>query len=544
MHLIIGLIILIIVGAIAWWFLTEVFIPYILPFIGILFICVIIAGILYGIITSTANFYRSFIKNINPYKSYIDKNSSKVSGVKRSYFFGPGYHQIMIIVRDAFTGQAKQWNRIIDFGDYYAESVYGGIFRKAYIMFKNTIIWTGCYVAGISIYAFGCLWIAVFSVILASVTFVGMCLFFMFFGVLWLSDRGFLLMKSITFPCPNCKRLEESIVKRIASTPIFVCPSCGQEHSNLTPGAYGVLKRTCTCGENMPTTFFNGRSRLEAKCPYCQMEIAVSDAEQFGIQIIGGVSAGKTSYVAAFWHQYINKLKFLRGISYEKFPPEAFEELERWYQQGISESTTQTNANMYSIIHRRAGRTAYQLNIYDIAGEAFANLNSDIQQQQFKYCKGLVFIIDPNADPSDINETFSDFIRKFKALRNEHTTKKSDIPVAVVISKADLYKKEIGLMKINAHYKNNPNKFAREGTKGSFELTRNAICIGFLKKQGFGAVYNLLDSEFSNAQYFPVSAMGREGEIGQPYRPSGVMEPALWILGHTKGGFRAIISRL
>jgi GTPase SAR1 family protein len=377
----------------------------------------------------------------------------------------------------------------------------------------NIVIWACYIVAVVCIFGVAFLWIATFSAIMTSAILVGMCIFFVFFVVLWLTDRGLLFAKSIQSRCGNCKRT--------STVPNFVCPTCSNEHKNLTPGPYGILRRFCTCNERMPTTFFNGRSRLKATCPFCTTGLAASDAQQFGIQIIGGVSAGKTSYLVAFWHQYIEKLDIGGRSNYEKFPPEAFDELEQWFQEGKSYSTAETNANMYSIVHKQkeAGRNI-QLTLYDISGEAFLKLNDEIQQQQFKYCEGLIFIVDPTSNPNDTSTTFSDFIRNFKALKGKHTTRTSNLPVSVVISKADLYKNEIGFAKSD-------------------------VCREFLNTKGFAPVINLIEGAFSNAQYFPVSAMGHPADINVSYEPWGVMEPFLWILSNSKAEsklFMEIIS--
>jgi GTPase SAR1 family protein len=263
-------------------------------------------------------------------------------------------------------------------------------------------------------------------------------------------------------------------------------------------------------------------------------KLAASDAQQFGIQIVGGTSTGKTSYLAAFWHQYLKRLKASRSISYSTFPPEAFDELEQWYQQGLSSSTTDLNANMYSVVHKHKKDIPYQLTIYDIAGEAFSDLSNSIQQQQFRYCEGLIFVIDPTTTPINASETFSSFVNEFRGLQGKHSTRISDIPVAVIITKADLYKKEIGLPKIYSRFKSSPSEFIDDRNHSCLEITRNGASREFLEAHGYRNVINLLEGDFNDVQYFPVSAMGHMATIGQPYEPWGVEEPVLWLLSHTE----------
>ena len=507
MEIIIGIAILIAIIYFIVWLLSKI--GYILaPIAAVLGGITLVIGVLYGFCMSIYCFSKSLIKHINPYTTFVDKNTDIYSGVRRNYFFGPGFHQITITASDAYSALKEQIEKLDNF-------------RK-----KNTSnpwyismwVWLFYVIAYLFTYIFGFIWITIFSVTMASIIFMVMCIFYMFFSLLWVSDRLTLIINSIHSRCPNDKRI--SIV------PIFVCPSCGKEHKKLTPGPYGIFYRKCTCNKRLPTTFFNGRSKLKALCPYCPTELATSDARQFGIQLIGGVSVGKTTFLAAFWHKYLEHLKTMNGMRYEQFPNEAFKELEHWYQQGLSSSTNESNANMYSIVHKRGKDLTYQLTVYDIAGEAFTKLGSNVQQQQFKYCEGLIFVIDPTAKQSITNETFSSFINEFKGLKGKHSARMSNTPTAVIISKADLYESEIGSLKISTRYRPNPIRLSETESQA-----RNIETRDLLANHGFENVLNLLEGEFSNVQYYPVSAMGHKG--GQPYRPWGVMEPIMWLLSYT-----------
>lgn len=504
-----------IVAVIAIVILYYVVVYIIAPLSGILLVVSLVIGVGYAFFMSVYRFFKSLVENINPYHTYVDKKVGAPTGVKRNYFFGPGYHQISSTVKDAFSGLKEQGDLLGEFRDKHSS-------RKWYV---NVWIWIFYIAAFISIFVFGIAWMTFFSAFLASVIFVGMSLFYVWFTLLWVMDRLILTFKSIHSRCANCKR--------ISVVPVFQCPNCGTEHDKLTPGPYGIFYRKCACNKKLPATFINGRSRLEAKCPFCATDIAASNAKQFGIQLVGGVSTGKTTFLAAFWHMYLENIRKQKKVSYDLFPDEAFNELEHWFKQGLSSSTTETNANMYSVVHRVKKETPYQLTIYDIAGEAFTDLSNSIQQQQFRYCEGLIFVIDPTTTPKNVSETFSSFITEFRGLHGKHSSKTSDIPVAVIISKADLYKKEIGLPKITARYKQRPNEFADANTQGSLNLTRNGASREFLDSHGYGSVLNLLEGDFTHVQYYPVSAMGHTAAVGQPYEPWGVLEPVMWLLTHT-----------
>lgn len=498
----------------------------IIPISGILGIASLSIGVGYAFIVSIYGFGKSLAEHINPYTTFVDANKDIPPGVRRNYFFGPGFHQISVTVKDAFVALKGQTEKIKAFRQ-------KNSYRPWYI---KIWIWIFFIAALISVYAFGFAWMSLFSVALASVITGGMGVFYIMFTILWTSDRITLAVKSIQSRCANCKR--------ISVVPVFVCFNCGAEHKKLTPGPYGVFHIKCSCGVQLPTSFINGRSRLKALCPYCATELAASDARQYGLQLVGGVSSGKTTFLAAFWHLYLERLNKLRYVSSELFPDDAFNELERWYQKGLSSATNETNANMYSVIHKSDNKIPYQLTIYDIAGEAFTRLSGGTQQQQFKYCEGLIFVVDPTASPKDVNDTFTGFISEFKGLKGKHSVKISDIPAAVIISKADLCIQEIGLSVIYDRYKSNPSEFSETGERGSLDVIRNSVCQEFLINHKYENVLNLLKGEFSKLQYYPVSAMGHAAVLGQPYQPWGVMEPVMWLLSHTDVSFNEIISNL
>ena len=515
------LILIAIVLVLLYLLIVYIIIPIVVP---IAIIAIIGAGI-YGFIKSIQGFSSSFIEHMNPYKTYTDKSPNAPSGVNRNYFFGPGLHQIKETIKDAFSKMTSYHEDLIEKRNKYATYSWGW---KKYVI--NGSVWMMYIVAVSCIFVFGSAWTALFSVAMATVILLGMAGFFVYFTTLWIIDRLILWGKSIQSRCGRCKN--KSVV------PNFICSACGMEHIRLTPGPYGVLYRKCSCGLRLSTTIFTGRSKLMAKCPKCATELAASDAKQFGIQVIGGVSAGKTTFLAAFWHEYIAMLESKGVKEYEKHPSEAFDQLDEWFSQGISSATTETNANMYSIVHRFSKKSSYQLTLYDIAGESFADIGYEIQQQQFRYCEGFIFIIDPCASPDVASDVISSFTQTFRELTGKHSGELSKIPAVVVISKADLFKKEIGLPKIRATHKSNPTGYAKADGTSNLEDTRNGMCRKFLENRDFVNVVNLLDGEFNNVQYYPTSAIGQEAVYGTAYEPWGVIEPVKWILQNTDSEFR------
>ncbi len=501
--------------------LIILFIVYVvLPAISIIAAITLSISAVYALVVSLISFFSSLKENINPYATYVDQNDNAPEGVKRNYCFGPGFYQIKKVVKGAFD----------NLGDY----------RDKLSCWKNNTL-KGNWAIDIWIYigycfavfcsmVLGTIWVSAFSVLLTAVIVVGMVGFFAFFTALLLADCAVLLIKSIHNRCPSCKR--KSFI------PVFLCQTCGTPHKKLIPGPYGVLKRKCICGNELATTFIGGRNKYEAHCPYCDSILYSSVSKQYGIQLVGGIGTGKTTFLSAFWHEYKEYLDQRNNVSYNVVPPEAFQMLEKWFDSGNSESTLETNATMYSIIHSLSPKKSIQMTIYDIAGEVFEYARSEIQQQQYKYCEGFIFVVDPTADPGIISATASSFVNSFSELRGSHSSKISNVPVAVIITKADLFKKEIGVPIIRATY----NKSAgADQTQYSYDQHQNNVCKDYLFKHGYGSTVNMIESTFTNFRYFPVSAMGHESEQGK-YEPWGVLAPVFWLAGKDKSVLHDIIG--
>jgi GTPase SAR1 family protein len=500
------------------------FIYVILPICGIILSIILAISILFSLYISSRCFFSSLFKHINPYKTYFDSSSSGLSCYRKSYFFGPGYHQIAITSLDAFSFLKDYIDSFRDWKNRHTDDTWYCIFVIIFYFFA--IIFS---------YVFGSIFIASFSILLFSIILPFMCFFYLLFSTVWIFDRFLLLINSIHSRCPKCKH--------ISVVPNFICPSCGVVHKKLTPGPYGVLKRKCLCGKLLATTYFNGRSKYKSACPHCTSELVSSDSTQFGIQLVGGVNTGKTTFLAAFYHRYINRLNLVSGISIEPSPVSAFKELENIFHNGTSSATTDTNANMYSLLHKIYNNTPIQVTIYDIAGEAFNDFSKDIRQLQFRYCEAIIFIIDPTSTPRQASDTMSSFITEFESLKGHRSQQLSQIPIAVTISKGDLFMPEIGLNKIRTEFKSRSYEYADKDGNATIDLVRNGVCRNFLRDHGFSNVINLVESKFTNVNFFPFSAIGHDPLPGQKFDPWGVIDPVYWIFKHKISLFENIISK-
>jgi hypothetical protein len=141
----------------------------------------------------------------------------------------------------------------------------------------------------------------------------------------------------------------------------------------------------------------------------------------------------------------------------------------------------------------------------------------------------VIIVIDPTAAPEQADNCITAFADEYKKLKGKHSTALSDTPVAVIISKSDLFKREIGLPKIQIRSRQREES---EGVSSDevYAMTRNEMCRDFLEEHGFDTTLNLLNSEFSCVSFFSVSAMGHEPAEDTPYSPWGVQAPVDWIL--------------
>ena len=453
---------------------------------------------------------------------------------KRSYFFGPGYAQLTGTIKKAFELNALSGEKVSTIakgfkGD--SDGIWGGI-KSIYGVIYLII-------ADICIYVIGSLLCAVFGIIHGAITSVIMILTYIIFIIVWIIDRLYLLKNEIRSDCPVCH--SRFLI------PTFMCPECGAMHKKLVPGPYGIWKHKCTCGHKIPSTFLSGRSKLDAYCPDCGSPLVASDARQLVFQLIGGSKSGKTVFLSAYFHEYLEKLRKNRNLEIEisdQYQP-FFAELEEWYSGVECPATAQLNSQMYPLLINSSLGIKRQFSIYDIAGEMFDGFTaeSEILQQQFHYCNGLLFLIDPfssgnlredrinsGEDMSDfsdmpVEDVVTNFINYLVTIGHKKANARCTIPMAVLIAKADVreIKRVIGPAKISSVFKNNQNGYT------SYDEARDGECRKFLMDIGLSATVENLETEFSNLHYFPVSAMGHAPD-GSEYEPWGVTDAIDWML--------------
>lgn len=471
--------------------------------------------------------------------------ASSLQPAKKSYFFGKGYTDVTNTIKGAWQ---RNFQSIGKYKDNIADARYSGKSGFAFQLILNILVM-------IAVIVFGSIITAVVSVINIVVVLVMMIVIYVGFSIIWLADRIYLMKKKIFTACHECK--EKSLI------PTYLCAKCGAKHTNLTPGVYGILNRTCVgedpnsyCGEKLPTTFFNGRRNLEAICPYCSTPLADRESVPICIPIVGGRSVGKTAFITAFSKQFIDKVAPSKSWEIEFYntsKENIYKEIEQDYLTGSTRMTdrpqdiNKASSVSFSFFVKGAQFKPERLvHVYDIAGEVFTDNSENEIQKQYEYCQGIVLIIDPFAIPTvkyrcedklssediagigkaDINGIVDSFLNKLREVTGLSDKKMSSVPLAVVIGKIDSagLATEIGDAAVKIKMATFPDKFT------DYYDTQDYLCRKFLKENGMESFLNNVDLKFKDNRFFSCSAIGHTRDKGR-YNPQGVLPPMQWLFG-------------
>lgn len=507
----------------------------------ILLLCILIpiASII-GIIGSTGfAIYASFAGIIRGINDTFDERNSDVNNkfydskepAKKSWFFGPCY----LIVKYMWYETHKVISNQADF---------------LYDIFDDCLDWDRLpvniltYVVGAIINIFhwgiGYLLMGIFSLmnlIIFSLMFV---IYYLFFSLVWIADRILILLRGYKTDCPHCN--ERSLI------PNYICPNCGEIHKKLCSNQYGIFNHLCTCGCYLGSTFLTGKGKLHFMCKHCNEIITTGATRPFVIQLLGGTSSGKTVYLSALFHEFQNNMD-MHNIKYIPEPSckDKMNDLTRYYNGVDCEATSGKDVIFYSNIIEIKRNVPRKLEIIDIPGEIFEG-NVAMEQiehrlSQYGYTDGFIFIVDPysagdlvNYRNNDTNtayspvaaeEVFNNFDRYLISQGLSKGNKVIDIPISVVITKADTNEvaKRINMEMINERFNNN-----KEVYNNSFDKCRDEMVKEFLTSISQSIVVNNIEARFKEVHYYIVSAMGHSPVSGVPYEPWQVFESASWII--------------
>ena len=468
-----------------------------------------------------------------------DEHDENIAKPRKSYFFGPGYEDCREIIEGAWAAnyeKIKRFYLMIELFD-----------KDSKVLFIAT--WIGCTAAIAMLIVLGSVVTAAISVmhiflmaVVAAVVYLGGL-------ILWGIDCAYRKYNKIYgVPCTSCHTRQE--------LPWYECPKCHKWHTDLRPGQYGLWKRTCECGEELPTNFFNGRGQLQAVCsnPHCTDRLLGHNREYqtICIPIIGGTSAGKTAFLTAFSVKFKNVFAADNKITYRPFDEESqrlAEELEQNYKQGNTEKTDVASGAIALSFYVKHDSFSLPriVHVYDIAGEAFTTAGGSVQRQkQYEYCNGFVFIIDPlslpkirdkygrnltdidrdSASRGAIQQVAEKFMRKIRDVSGLSEREMAKMPLAVVISKMDVadFSQQLGNEAAERLCRKHPELFA------SPVEAEDYLCRNFLHHNGGDGFLRSIEYNFKHTRFFACSAMGHTAGTSA-FEPKGVLAPMEWIIG-------------
>lgn len=359
-------------------------------------------------------------------------------------------------------------------------------------------------------------------------------------------DKLHRVKNKIFIACPVCYNKSE--------LPDYLCPSCRVAHTHLIPNSYGIIKRKCQCGHKLPTSFLNGRSKLEAKCHECgySMDGAV-ETTPICIPIIGGPSVGKTCYLFAATKELIETIAPIRGWE----TPFINKQNEDLYTRSINDfnngivptKTTELVPTAFNFfIESKKWNPKKTVYFYDAAGEAFHGSSELLSHRFYGYLHGFLIIIDPFSIPDLVDEYKENlklhgtnlrpsstmledaFDTMLINLEKNHKIKREEKiskPCAIVINKIDAFDLEhrIGDKAVNAYMLKHPKI-------QNVQDARDQLLHEFLKKWNLGNFLRKIEQKFKKHHFFTCSALGCIPENdGVAFKSSRVVEPLTWLLG-------------
>lgn len=464
---------------------------------------------------------------------------------KPSYFFGPGWKELGLFIKKFWGFNQEDIRKR-------AEKAETG---KGIMSLSGAGRLLSCF----SLILFGTLFFVIISAAVSVVLGIAFLIVYVLIFIVWSIDRIHLVRKGIFVACPNCKN------KYLI--PIYICPGCGEKHTKLTPGKYGVFNRTCNCGQKIPSHFITNRGKLDAECPKCGFALSGTGSKPICIPVIGGRSSGKTAYINAFSYDFIEKVARRNGLTITHYNKDT----KRFYEQDITNDylggTTrmtktemdikQASSKAFSfIIHSDKMSPDRLIQIYDVAGESFVDNTENEEQLQYTYCHGIVFMLDPLSIPVvrnylddtvnevdkssvgtlDVDLVLDAFMNKLREITGQSSTAVFSVPIAIVISKSDIrtLNQFIGEEIISDYMTE------KQYGMDMYSVAEDRICRQFLIDSGLANFVSNIELKFKNNRFFKCSAIGHTRENGR-YNPNGILEPMEWIFQTTDAGLKSVL---
>jgi len=368
----------------------------------------------------------------------------------------------------------------------------------------------------------GAIFYALYLILIVTIQFILLLPLSVFF----ILNSIWLLWRHIFYTCPNieCSFRRAGIYRGL---PIHLCPDCSERHERLWPNTHGLLHHPCNCGRKLPTLDLLGRSKLTRRCAVCMTELPNKKLPEKLIALVGGPAVGKTAFLLTSTEKllYSNSKKVKAEIAVPRQKDDLEQEI-RNLKKGIPPVKTNASVRDAYQFWLALDTKRFSLYYYDAPGEEFSSIDRYGRHENVKHLDGIILLVDPfslkglkhevskeTVGLSVSTTPLEDVVASMIAAVHRMQTNKQ-INLAIVINKADTMavKKRLG---------------AITPSTPTSDTCRNALI-----QWGEANSIRLLEQNFNNISYFACSALGRSPapDNSDPFRPSGVIKPLLWIL--------------
>lgn len=467
----------------------------------------------------------------------------------KSYFFGKGYADLRATI-------VESWQRNRTSAD--SEFAQAGTLWPGDYSAKGLAILRGT--AGVSVVLFGTAVFLLFSVVHIAVLLSFFLLIYLGFTLVYLIERGYLALKQFFTVCPACHSK--------MPLPDYFCPKCGAIHRRLIPSSYGILRRTCQCGQKLPATFFLKRGELTSRCskPDCHelLERGHTEARKAFLPVFGGPSVGKSAFLFSAVQQIVEEEAPRLGLQPSFLDTRTENDYQRACQQLSQgrppDKTLSALPRAFNLKLEKSGQSPRVLYLYDPAGEAFNETEGMVLHRYQEYLSGLVFLIDPFTIPT-VRAEYSDGLPAVENALSPSKLPVEDalsrilisleenfglvrgaqlkVPLAVVLNKVDAFDLEqrIGEPAVQARVK-------ASATPLDPGTARNQLLREQLIRWDLGGLVQQIETRFSRVRYFTCSSLGHMPDAsGRAFEARGVLEPVMWILSAADSAFAATRPR-
>jgi Double-GTPase 2 len=211
-------------------------------------------------------------------------------------------------------------------------------------------------------------------------------------------DSALLRVRNVRMFCVRCFRL--------MPYPAYHCMRCDATHWDIRAGNLGILWRTCTCGQRLPTLLLLGAASLDAQCciPHCAAELPhdPGTARTVVLPAFGATNAGKTRLMYALVFALQRRAESA-GIPLEYGDAQS-EALLSGVRDMLGPSSTiePTRISLENglvLRLRPRPRAPFLLHLFDIAGERFSSRDRSEEHDYVRGGRDFVMVIDPLSLP-------------------------------------------------------------------------------------------------------------------------------------------------